>query len=147
MSQDLIRRADAVRARNKLLESVPGSGYHDDDRDHVHAHRHAAPQRNGLPRISDHIVPFYDHQGEDVVFAGEDATRALQALHSWRKKYAKLDPSGLTGTERKLLLRIIPRAVISPTGMLAFRLDIWNDVLYALQAEGVGLSGLPLEEA
>lgn len=150
MSAELVRRADAIREQAKLLESVPGSGLHDSDRNPARSDLFLAPQKNGLPRKSEHLVFFTDSPGEEIVFAGTDAERAAAALRAWAKKIAKLDPVSLTGTERKLLTRIVPRLATTTAGdgvpLLRVRLDQWNDVLFALYAEGAGLSGAPLEE-
>lgn len=144
MSDELIARAEAVRARYRVLESCPGSGYHDDDRNVARPERFQAPQRNGLPRASDHLVAFFDHAGEEVLFAGPDATRAWDALQAWFWKARQQDPLNLSGTERKLLGRIVPRLQLHD-GLLAVRLDQWNDVLAALHSEGMGISGQHLE--
>jgi len=148
-AKQLITRADALRAKYKLLESVPGSGYHDNDRNLARPDLFLAPQKNGLSRASERVVFFADYPGEEVLFVGEDARRALAAIQSWEKKARKIDQLSLTGTERKLLTRIVPRLAIEPLDnheLLCVRLDQWNDVLHALYAEGLGLSGLPLEE-
>lgn len=155
MSRDLVARSEAVRARNKLLESVAGSGFHDNDRDW--RGRPVAPHRNGLPRISDHLVPFYGEY--DVVFAGKDAGRALAALRAYQGKLAEAYRQAVdsqdfgivqnfTGTDYKLM-RIVPKmAVVESDGVptLTVRLLEWNDILHALYAEGIGLSGAPLED-
>lgn len=149
MSADLIARANAVRTQARVLEGVPGSGYHDNDRNPARPDLFLAPQRNGLPRASDHVVFFTDFPSEEVVFAGPDATRALAALRAWEAKAKKRDPLTLTGTDRKLLARILPKLALDESAdpvMLYVRLDAWNDVLAAIYAESVGLSGLPLEE-
>ncbi len=146
----LVGRANAIRARAKVLEGVKGSGFHDDDRNPARTDLYLAPQRNGLPRCSEHVVFFSDSAGEEVLFAGADADRAGTALAEWERKARKLDPLALTGTERKLLTRILPRLkreiAADSVPVLRVRLDTWNDVLHALYAEGLGLSGAPLEE-
>ena len=149
MSVELIARANAVRTQARMLEGVRGSGYHDEDRNSARPDLFLAPQRNGLPRASEHVVFFTDFSGEEVVFVGPDATRAMAALRAWEAKAKKRDSLNLTGSERKLLSRILPKLVLDTSAdpaMLYVRLDSWNDVLFALYAEGVGLSGLPLEE-
>lgn len=143
---DLIRRADAIRAKARLLESIPGSGLHDNDRNPARPDLFLAPQRNGLPKQSEHLVFFADYLGEEFVFAGRDADLCAAVLADWRAKAAKLDPLTLTGTERKLLARILPRLAPLPDGTLRVRTDWWNDVLFALYAEGAGVSGAPIEE-
>ena len=142
MGGDLFRRAEAIRDRSRLLESVRGSGYHDEDRDW--RGQPIAPQRNGLPRISQHLVSFFGEY--DVVFAAADARQALAALQSWNAANAPKDPyqPGLSGTHRRLL-RLIPRLSLRDD-LLRLRLDEWNDYLFALYEMGVGLSGAPLEE-
>jgi hypothetical protein len=156
MSAELAKRADELRAKYKVLEGIPGTGHHDNDRNPARADLFAAPQKapdpnrpgHTLPRASEHLVPFYDHDGEEAVhFVGADAEAAHKALSGWAARYKGKDPSGLPGTERKLILRIVPRlAVGAADGLprLTVRLADWNDVVYALYQMGVGLSGQPL---
>jgi hypothetical protein len=87
MSKQLAERADAIRARFKELEGKPGSGYHDGDRHYVRidlvehpANRFVAPQKNGLPPASKHLVAFFDHDEETVTFVGDDAKKALDVV-------------------------------------------------------------------
>lgn len=145
MPSDLAARADALRAKYKTLESVRGSGHHDDDRNPTQPHLFLAPQRNGLPRASEHVVGFFDYADETVTFPPADAGRVLAVLAAWVKKAAKADLASLPGTERKLVLTITPRLAAGADGRLVVRLSVWNDVLYALQAEGMGVSGAPIE--
>lgn len=138
MSQELVRRAEALRTRGKILQTIPGSGFHDSDR--------GSPQREGLSRAGEHLVPFW---GEwDVVFAGDDAAKALAALQAHHVKLQGLDPIILTGTERKLL-RAVPKQKLTKaedgTDLLVLRLAEWNDFLEALYAQGAGLTGATLE--
>jgi hypothetical protein len=147
VSQELLRRANAIRDRNRVLESVPGSGYHDNDKDHLG--RFCAPQRRGLPRISDHIVPFYGER--DVHFVGPDADRAMAALQKWLESHKTTDAavfSSYTGTDRKLLTFISNITVSNVDGFprLVIWKDAWNDLLHALHSHGIGLSGAPLED-
>lgn len=147
MSQELLKRADEIRAKNKVLEGVKGSGFHDDDRNVARPEMFAAPQRNGLPRIGDHLVPFFDYDNmEQVIFVGPDAEKAMAALKTWYDR-PKGDVVSLPGTDRKLMLKVIPRLKLETVDGLP-RLTIWlcdwNDVLQALYAEGIGLSGAPL---
>ncbi len=159
MSAALQKRADTIRAHFKMLEGVKGSGHHDDDRNPANPNLFAAPQKNGLPRASDHLVPFFDHYDlEQVTFAGTDATRALAALQAHHAKIeAKLkaaekqgqDPwSAIVGTERKLR-HLVPKLSLETVGggsVLKLWLCDWNDYIAALYAEGLGLSGANLVE-
>ncbi len=150
MSAALKKRADALRAEYKAKEAMKGTGYHDDDRNPTRNELFLAPQKNGLPRMSDHVVGFFDHNGDEVVeFVGADAEKAFAALKSWAQKNGKGDVASKPGTERVLLMRIIPRLALEQVDGLP-RLSIWlcdwNDVLHALQQEGIGVAGLPLEE-
>lgn len=150
MSAALKKRADDLRASYKQLEAVRGSGYHDDDKNPANPTLHLAPQRNGLPRMSEHVVAFFDHDGDETVeFVGDDAKRAHDALQQWLARNKKGDPTNKPGTERKLIQRLIPRLSVETVDGLP-RLSVWlcdwNDVLFALQAEGVGVAGLPFEE-
>jgi len=151
-AEQLVARSDKIKARNAILESVPGSGYHDEDRDF--RGQWCSPQRRHLPggqdygaqplpRISEHAVPFYAERR--IVFAGDCAERVLAALLAWHAAHRTTDIGRLmayTGTQRKLLT-IFPTLAIED-GVLVIWRDIWNDVLYALDAQGIGLTGAPL---
>jgi hypothetical protein len=148
----LIARADKIKARNVILESVKGSGYHDDDRDF--RGQFCSPQKRHLPGgqdygalplppISQHCVPFYDRR--QVVFVGDCAERVLAALRQWHADHITADISRLmsyTGTEQKLLT-VIPELTVED-GRLAVWRDTWNDVHYALEQRGIGFTGAPL---
>lgn len=140
MSQDLIKRADELRSRFKVLESVKNSGYHDEDRDHVRTDRHIAPQKNGFPPASQHLVMFTDYIEENVHFAGRDAEKVMACLKEWESENKGLDFFSATGTDKKLIIRIIPRLKVVD-GVLTIRLSEWNDVLSVLVAKKVGLQG------
>lgn len=154
MSAELAARAEALRAQYKNYESVPGSAYHDDTRNPSRPDLYLAPHRNKdargnyLPRVSDHLVAFYDHDDrEEVHFAGPDATRALDALQAYHAALAKRSAAPATGTDLRLLLRIVPRLKLEDvqgTPRLTVRLGDWNDVLHALGVQGLGVSGAPL---
>lgn len=147
MSAELVARADAHRAKMKVREETPGSSYHDNDRDPTQPARFVAPQKNGVARSSEAVVAFDDAEGEEVVFAGGDAGRVLAALAGWKKSMGSVDPVTLPGTERKLVLTIIPRLAAADdagTPRLAVRRSWWNDVLFALQARGMNVAGAPL---
>lgn len=156
-TQDLLARAAKIKERNKLLESVPGSGYHDNDRDF--RGRYMAPHKQHLPggmnegypplpRIGDHLVAFYGRR--DVLFVGEDAERALAAIRGYARQYlerVEADPqyiAALTGTQRKLCYDILPRLAIVD-GVLEVWLTDWNDVLHAFDDQVIGTSGAPLK--
>lgn len=148
MSKKLSERADEIRAKFKTLESIKGTGYHDDDRDQLNPARFVAPQKNGMTKASESLVPFFDYDDETVLFAGSDADRAAAAMKAWQAKYAKADMTSLPGTERKLLLKIVPKLSLKTEGnepRLAIKLSDWNDVLFALHAEGVSLSGASVD--
>ena len=148
----LVERADALRARNRILESVPGSGFHDNDRD---AHnRLAAPHRRHevggmsegsrpVPRISENVVCFLTaRQG---FFAGTDAARVFTALQAYHARQVLKRYRDLTGTEIKLLEEI-PLLAIDCENLndnLMVWLDTWNDYLHALDEQGIVVSCLP----
>lgn len=143
-------RAKAMKERNKLMESVPGSGFHDNDRDAYgklaapHMRHLPGGMMDGgrpLPRISDHAIAFMDRR--DVKFSGPCAEQVLKALKSYRERYAKAPASELTGTTIKLV-GLIPTLGIKDDQLLIFRED-WNDVLHALDETGVGVSCAPME--
>jgi hypothetical protein len=140
MLESLVARAEAIRARGKVLESVPGSGYHVNDRDHTGT-KYLAPQRNGFNGPGENLVPFLGER--DVIFAGSDAPKALAAIRAWAAKYEVLSPHQMTGTQQKMIYAIIPRLAVKDE-LLTIWLSDWNDVLEALTSQGVGLSGADL---
>jgi hypothetical protein len=146
MSKDLLRRAEAHREHNRKLEQTKGSGYHDDDGIRPTEHgRYLAPQRNGKPRISDHLFHFTGDY--DVTFVGPCAAAALAALQAHAAQFADVDPFTLDGNDRKLL-RLVPKLRIADVdGVPTLRLPRgeWNAFLHGLLSQGVGLSGAPLE--
>jgi hypothetical protein len=149
MSKTLAERANEIRTKFTTLESIKGTGYHDDDRDQLNPSRFLAPQKNGMTKASESLVPFFDHRDDETVqFAGEDADKALSALKTWQDRYAKSDVTTLPGTQRKLLLKIIPKLAVTKIegeARLTIKLSEWNDVLFALQAEGISLSGASVD--
>lgn len=139
-------RVAQLRERAIVLESVPGSGYHDDDHDFVRPDKFRCPQKNGWPRFSDNLVTFY---GEDaIVLIGDHAHKALAALQSWHADNASREPWDLAtnGTELKMVRYIPKLAIVQDSGIstLTLRRDRWNDYLYVLQKMKVGLTGTPL---
>ena len=149
------KRADEVKARNRLLETVPGSGYHDADKDahgklcapHMrHLPGGCSEGQRPLPRISDHAVAFHDKR--DVRFFGADAIKARDALYGYYQELKNLPPHlllTLTGTDRKLLVEI-PGSMDFQDDVLTLPLDTWNDFLHVFDTHGVGVSCLPHQE-
>jgi hypothetical protein len=115
ISQELFARAEAIRARSKTLESVPGSGYHDDDEDHkgrlFTSQNRPDESRPGkkLPRASEHPVPFYGERTVEVVDPDAEKARAALDAYYEGKKTGDAALFSYTGTERNLLT-LIPRA-------------------------------------
>lgn len=150
-----IKRADEVRTRNKVLESVPGSGFHDNDRD---AHnRLCAPQTRHLPggcaegqpplrRISMNVVAFVDDKGRKIRFFGNDAIQVKQAIDDYLADLALRSPMSYTGTERKLTAEAIHVVVNPLTGELEIWMDTWNDFLHIFDSCSLGVSCLPHDE-
>lgn len=145
MSEELSKRADALRARFKVLEGVPGSGYHDGDRNQARNDLYLAPQKNGLSKASEHLVCFTDQDEEMVYFAGSDADKAWELVTAWYNAVKSTDLSNAPGTVRKLALRTVPRLSVKD-GILAVKLCDWNDVHWILEEAKVGLHGQPFRE-
>ncbi len=89
-----------------------------------------------------------DHNARQVVFAGDCATKAMDALKAYADKhkvrldqFMKTGNNPLTGQEVKLV-RTIPRLVIV-NDLLTIWLDQWNDILHALYEQGIGITGAP----
>jgi hypothetical protein len=150
-SKDMLERVAKVKARNAILETVPKSGYHENDRDCrgnfcAPQHRFNPIRPDGvskLPRLSVHIVPFWDTR--TVVFVGTCAARALGALRDYYTYLASLADLD-TGVDRKLVKAIPDLKLVDVEGVerLTIFKDEWNDYLYALQWMGVGLTGIPM---
>ena len=153
--QRLCERAAELRMRHKVLETVPGSGFHDNDRD---AHnRLAAPHRRHLvggmsegskplPRLSDHLICFDGDR--ELIFAGQDAVKAQTCLTQYLQELRGRNLLDLSGSERRMLIEIPKMLFIESVKPPLLRLwhDTWNDYLFAFEAQGVGISCLPLEE-
>lgn len=74
----------------------------------------------------------------------------MAALRTWYDSHKTTDAavfSSYTGTDRKLLTIIPKISVREVDGVPRLTLwkDEWNDFLHALYAQGIGLSGAPLE--
>lgn len=144
MSKELWRRAEAHKVKALELEAQEGSGYHDHDRNKRLTDRFLAPQRNGLPKLSDHLVFFTDRRDHHFVAAHAEA--ALKALKAYHAKISACELDALTGTQRRLL-RLIPKLAIETVDempRLTLELTDWNAYVEALYEEGVGLSGAPM---
>jgi hypothetical protein len=147
---DLLKRAEAHKAHNRKLEQTPGSGHHDRDTDPTNRARLIAPQHNGLPPVSAHLIAYFDHEYDEAVYmVGPDAPAALDALQVWCKKNTPKnvhDP--MPGTHRKILKHVPRLQVETRDGVpvLKMWLSEWNDFLYALEAMGLGVTGAPFEK-
>ena len=158
MSAELVKRADALRADFASKESQKGSGYHDDDaRTRGETVRFIAPQKQPNdynpdklhPKMSTAVVHFTDHTDDEVqVFAGGDAEKVFSAARSWAADTQGRPFQSLTGTERTLLFRIVPRLKIDASGsvpVLRVRMSDWNDVVFLLRYQNIAIAGLPLK--
>lgn len=134
--------AEEVRARNRLLATIPGSGHHPSDVDW--RGRPRAPQLNGLPAAADHVLHFHDD--ERHVFIDRDADRVLDALREYHRQLAAHvndnAAADLTGTQRNLY-KLIPRLKVRD-GVLELPAGRWNDYLEAIYQMGIGLTGVDL---
>ena len=145
MSKEMLRQADEIRARFAVMESVPGSGYHDNDRNPTKNDIKIAPQANGYNKASLNLVPFVGEY--EVVFVGEDADKALEILRKWVA--TRLDPeTGLTQKEAKMRAAINKLHVrdVVEVPRLILRKPLWNDYMWILDTMGQGLSSLPFTE-
>lgn len=142
-----LAKADAVRAHALMLEGVPGSGYHDGDRDANGELR--APQNRGFCRASENLIGFFD--GRDVHFVGDDALRALRLIEQHVAKLQKRSTESLSGTDRKLIdMMTLGRNFTtgkSEDGIeyLSLWLSAWSDFLAALEAEKVKVSPVTVD--
>lgn len=144
MSKELLARAQAHRKHNKTMESIRGSGFHDADRDWRGVEN--SPQKQGLPRIGEHLIFFTDEY--EMLFVGPDADAAVDALAKYLARHKQRSPLDLTGTESKLVYKYLPRLSLTKedgVNCLRVRRGEWNDVLHALIEMGKGVSGAPLE--
>jgi len=143
----LLKRADETRTRNRVLETIPGSGHHDNDRDWRGTPN--SPQARGLPRVSEHIIVFISP--DEYVFVGIDAERADEALQKYHANLTAVITSAdvlidLPGTDRKLF-KVLPKRRASKAGetsLLVIPATLWNDILVALYEMKIGVTGLDL---
>lgn len=146
MSKDLLRRCEAHKAQNKETENTKGTGFHNQDTDPTNRSRLLAPQHNGLPALSEHLI-FY-HCDEDIRFVGPDATAAMGALQKWFNFNKDRKPFEMTGTEQKLVYSYIPKLRLQDVdgvATLVINRGWWNDILHVLYLERLGVCGAPLE--
>jgi hypothetical protein len=158
--RSLRERAEELRARNRVLRSVPGSGYHDRDVDPLHGRLCAPHMRHRVggmepdappqPPIDEHLIAFYDTR--DVVFIDEDAEKVRQAVDAYalgvRLKIEEALASGqgipqIPGTDWAIMNRINPRLKAQTNGELRVWREDWNDVLHVLDASCLATSGAP----
>jgi hypothetical protein len=157
MSLQLEQRRQELITRHKILESVPGSGFHDEDKFNgkwaapQSQHRSGGPREGSipLPRISEHAIAFYRER--DVVFVGPDVPKVLGALNTWLEDHTpknSVQIANLTGTDKKLLVEIpkLEPNVVDGIETLTVWRDIFNDVVEALYSRGIGLSGQPYDD-
>lgn len=145
MLDTLSARANALRDRYKVLEGVPGSGYHDNDRNLARTDLFLAPQKNGLQKCSEQLVFFTDFDDEIVYFVGDDADKAMDLIQKWFESAKKEDIASAPGTTRKLFLKTVPKLSVKD-GVLAIWLCDWNDVASIFEEAKVGFMGLPFNE-
>lgn len=124
---EMYEETNRIRTRNQFLATVP---------------EFMAAQKPGSPNIVDHLIYFI---GEvDVKFIADDGVKALAALQSWYAENKDRDVMELkdNGTELKMV-RYIPKLKLSDNEIpfLSLRRDIWNDYLYVLLKQKVGLTG------
>lgn len=147
MSKEWLKRIDEVRQRARILESVPGSGFHDNDRNSITG-EYCSPQRKGKCRLSENPVAFHDER--DVHFIGEDAERVAKAIEEYAKKIAALPMDSLEGSQRQILARVKARRLriheVDGAPRLTLWMQEWNDWLYAIEECGIGITGLPANE-
>lgn len=133
--------ADGIRSKYAILEDIPGSGFHDNDRNHVNQTLFTAPQKNGLCRASENLVYFTDRDEEVVYFFGSDAERAYELILKWTDSFKRVNMANAPGTARNLYLRLIPKVSVKD-GVLAIWLCDWNDFHWLLVDEmRVGMTG------
>lgn len=145
MTAELACRADAIRARFRLLEGVRGSGWHDDDRNPTVPEKYLAPQRNGRSLASDNIVYFDDEFS--IVIAGNDVQRVLLATSAHREALIAMGWENLSVDQLRVVKRI-PSFKASSNGdnvpLLVVPRQLWNLLLQVLEAQCIGVSGAPL---
>lgn len=121
---------------------------------HRHEHKmrsHYGHQKNAtgldgveLGPLADNLIGFFEER--DVLFLGEDATRAHDLIHAAARRIAAEDPVFRTGGERGILSRIEAGRVTltEQDGVPCLRLwaTDWNDWLLCLYSQGTGFSAL-----
>lgn len=148
MLDELLKRAENIRAYWRKLESVKGSGYHDND-GAVDKSWQVAPQNKGEPRRSTNAVLFRDRFG--FVAFGIDATRLFESLQGYASKLKEqivTDPFALTLRQQKQYQYIGQLGLEAFEGQpkLLLPRDEWDDLLGALYMEVVGVSILPMKD-
>ena len=150
MSNELIARANAKREWFRVRESIKGTGWHPDDTDSEGKKR--SPEGRGLPRCSESVVYFYTTW--DFRFVADDVAKVLAAIqhrcddikeHYMRGEY----PDDWMGNDRDTM-KWMPTLEASQNGdgvpMLIVPQPLYNVLLWVLEREKIGITGLPLVE-
>lgn len=125
-TERLLKRRQDVIDRHRVLESVPGSGYHPNDADS----RERA--RKGEAPLSERPVALLDDDRIHVAGPDAAAVRAALARHVESFGGAPLDRA-----DEKYALQISRRVAASGGELLTLPTREWNACLLALAHQGV----------
>lgn len=135
--KNLVQIAAKVRDRNKVLASVPGSGFHPNDL--------SSPEKRGLPSITTNVVFF--HRKHDVLFVGEDAERVILELGKlYEQRKAEFDGKPVSDERKAVFVwEELEQGEQGGVYTITCPLSCWNDLVPALLMCGIGVSGAALD--
>ena len=141
--RELCARAQRIRDFYAMLERVPGSGHHENDRNPTQPALFMAPSRNGLCPASQNLVAFSSRTGN--LFVGADAARVWQMLAAARDRIKAKNPIEMDDHDQHLLAAVPDLEVVSNDQV---RLDLgeWNCYLTEFHRAGVGVFVVPLND-
>jgi hypothetical protein len=150
MYKQMVETAEKIRSHFAVMESVPGSGYHDTDRNLTRESLFRAPQKNGFCKASENLVHFTGNY--EVLFVGEDANRALSLLQKW----AESPHDGPFASEKEVPHPKVSKHIKHISKLktedrescpcLSLKRALWNDYIEIFYHLHQGLSGQPHPE-
>jgi hypothetical protein len=142
-AEHLLARRQAVRDRYAMIETVPGSGWHDSDR--------LSPQKADPPRmrLKDYLVRLEDRRG-DFHLIGEDAELAMTAIQAVVEELQSKPMTELmtNGSWVNIVTSFPGRYQLEDldgTPHLVLWKEDWNDILLVLERAGLGTACVPVE--
>lgn len=136
--KEMTAKREEVLARARVLRSVPGSGYHDNDG--TGPIRAPSEEDRRSAKIDDHCIAF--KLVFETILIGACAEKAMHAIQSFALNHAdELRESRLGQEWRTLIETAVEYAAVDlKNDCYVIRNAQWNAVLEILHLEGVGVT-------